>query len=176
MLTKRKNKKQFKQKQPKAQHGAKRAEIREGIKAPGLERGEVKGKTPGSPYTVSLPLPGWLGVGPLRRSFRIPFLQLPAPDFFLRPLQGLSDSVVLSEATGVAAESGQCPFVSPAVTGMLGSPPPTGLPAPRQCLHAEGKQRPTFLCGVASGKQGPFTQLNPWHQRRDRHLKSREPS
>lgn len=51
-------KKQFKQKQHKAQHGAKGAEMRERIKAPGLERDEVKGKNLGFPYTFSLCLAG----------------------------------------------------------------------------------------------------------------------
>lgn len=63
MLTKEK-KKQFKQKQPKAQHGAKGAEIRARIKTPGLERDKVKGKQLGFPSSIALSLPSWLRVRP----------------------------------------------------------------------------------------------------------------
>jgi hypothetical protein len=75
--------KKFKQKQPKAQHGAKGVEIRERIKAPGLERDAVKGKSWAFPTALAF---AWLAEGGPCRSSRIPFLQLPA--FSLAPCRG----------------------------------------------------------------------------------------
>lgn len=99
--------------------------------------------------------------GPL--GFLFPSCQL--PDFFLGPLQGLSDLTKSSplEGTGVAAESEQYPLVNPTVTGMLHSPQPTGLPSSAanvSMLRANNVQLfpslmglPTFLCRAAFGKQ-----------------------